>query len=288
MTLGDRAYARRQTIAFAIALALAATAAAFLPATTQAPPADRTVTRVVTIARRTPAPTPAPTKPPPPPTPAPRLTAPPRRTLAPQVVVHNPAPKAAATPHRTLGGAAAPKRVALLKARPAQHAAPHSLAEGTHAGQQNGGTGTGAGPGAGQGGLGGTGSGTGGIGNGNGGSRNAGPCGDVYLLPGPVYYRHDGTVEQHVLAKIVFGDGRVEMGPFPYPFTYTGEKLNPFAHQDMAPGNAIPIQLPPAGDDTTAYPKAVQLVLQYSSPRTGLTNLPLCSSTAAANLNVDP
>ena len=285
MTLGDRAYARRQTTAFAIALALAATAAALLPATKQAPPADRTVTQVVTIARRTPPPTPVPTPPPPPPTPAPRVTAPPRPTLAPQAVVRNPAPKAAATPHHALGGAAAPKRVAIAKPHLRHHAVPHSLAEGTHAGQQNGGVGTGAGAGSGDGGLNGTGSGTGGTGSGSGGATNAGPCGQVYLLPGPVYYRHDGTVEQHVLAKIVFGDGRVEVGPFPYPFMYAGAKLNPFQHDDQEtePGGFIPIQLPPDGTDPSTYPKAVQLVLQYTNLKTGTTLLPECgagSSTA--------
>ena len=281
MTSGDRAYARRQTIAFAAALALTATAAALLPGTAHAPPADRTVTQIVTVARRTPPPTPAPT---PVPTPTPRITPPPRPTVAPHAVVHNPAPKAAATPHRALGGAAAAKHVAVRKPHPAFRAAPHSLAEGKRAGQQNGGTGTGAGPAAGDGGLGGTGSGTGGAGNGNGGATNAGPCGDVFLLPGPLDFRHDGTVEQHVIAKIVFGDGRVEVGPFPYPFTYAGEKLNPFVHDDATlAGHSIPIQLPPPGADATTYPKAVQLVLQYSNPRTGLTQLPLCNTTAASN-----
>ncbi len=277
MTLGDRAYGRRQTTAFAIALGLAALAAALLPTTTPAPPADRTVTQVVTVARRTPPPTPAPT--PPTPTPTPHMTAPPRPTLAPRVVVRNPAPKAAATPQRRLGGAAAAKHLAILRSRPAAHAAPHSLAEGTHAGQQNGGTGTGAGPGAGDGGLGGTGSGTGGSGNGNGGTTNAGPCGAVYLLPGQLSFRRDGTVEQHVIAKIVFGDGRVELAPFPYPFTYAGEKLNPFQHDIATPaGGTIPIQLPPDGTDTSTYPKAVQLVLQYTNLKTGTTLLPDCGS----------
>lgn len=276
MTLGDRAYGRRQTTAFAIALGLAALAAALLPTTTPAPPADRTVTQVVTVARRTPPPTPAPT--PPTPTPTPHMTAPPRPTLAPRVVVRNPAPKAAATPQRRLGGAAAAKHLAILRPRPAAHA-PHSLAEGTHAGQQNGGTGTGAGPGAGDGGLGGTGSGTGGSGNGNGGTTNAGPCGAVYLLPGQLSFRRDGTVEQHVIAKIVFGDGRVELAPFPYPFTYAGEKLNPFQHDIATPaGGTIPIQLPPDGTDTSTYPKAVQLVLQYTNLKTGTTLLPDCGS----------
>jgi hypothetical protein len=215
----------------------------------------------------------------------PSVTSPPHPTLAPQASVHNPAPKAAATPQRRLGGAAARLHVAVVPPRLRRVSAPRSLAEGTHAGQQNGGTGTGAGAGNGTGGLNGTGSGTGGSGTGNGGAVDAGPCGEIYLMPGSVSYRSDGTVVQNVLAKIIFGNGRVEVGAFPYPFLYSAEKLNPFTHDEvtkvMNGEHAIPIQLPPPGTDIASAPKAVQLTLHYTNPQTGTTILPECAATPA-------
>ncbi len=83
-----------------------------------------------------------------------------------------------------------------------------------------------------------------------------------------------------MLAKVVFGDGRVEIGPFPYPFIYPAEKLNPFTHEEATlAGKTIPLQLPPAGTDVTSAPKAVQIALQYTNPATGLTSLPECAAT---------
>jgi hypothetical protein len=234
---------------------------------------------IVTIALRTPRPTPrprpTPTPPPPPVTPAPHYS------LAPTVVVRAPAPKAAATPHRHSGGAAAPKRIARVSQMPAVHAAPVSLVAGTKAGEQNGGAGTGAGAGTGDGGLGGTGTGTGGVGNGNGGTTDTAPCGDVYLLPGALVYRKDGTVVQQVLAKIVERDGTVRVDRFPYPFVYPGEKANPFRHDDAVNADGgIPVQEPPAGADVSSMPASVQIVLKFTDPKTGLTSLPACNPSA--------
>jgi hypothetical protein len=248
-----------------------------------APPgAPETVTPAlrVTIVRRTPVPAPTPrpsrTPTPPPVTPAPRYT------LAPQIVVRAPAPKAAATPHRRAGGAAARKRAAH---RPAirQAAPPESLAEGTHAGLQNGGTGTGAGPGNGDSGQGGTGTGTGTRGTGNGGDTNAAPCGDIYLIPGPLAYRKDGTVVQYVLAKVIERDGTVEVDKFPYPFLYPAERSNPFRHDDAVEADGgIPVQQPPPGTDISALPPAVAIVLKYTNPATGFTRLPACDPASPA------
>ncbi len=232
-------------------------------------------TRPVTLGRK-PRPTPAPT-----PQPTPQITPAPHYTLAPRIVVRAPAPKAAATPHRTTGGAAAPLHVVPPRATPADAAPPASLADGTHTGEQNGGAGTGAGPGAGTGGLGGAGTGTGGVGNGNGGDTNSAPCGAVYLVPANVSYRPDGTVVQEVLAKIVLHDGTVEIGRFPYPFTYPAERLNPFVHEEaLSPDKGIPVQPPPPGTDLTSAPVAVQIVLKYTNPATGTTLLKDCEGRA--------
>ncbi|MDQ2907919.1 MAG: hypothetical protein M3R44_01045 [Candidatus Eremiobacteraeota bacterium] len=274
-----RAYPRRFAIALGVAVVLHAIGVALIPPGTKPPPPEHVVTETIALVRRTPPPTPRPTRPPPTPRPRINVTSPPHPTLAPRAVVRNPAPKAAATPLRRLGGAAAHMKVAIVPPHIIAKSEHRSLAEGVHAGQQNGGSGTGAGAGAGSGGLGGTGSGTGGNGNGTAGATNAGPCGDVFLLPATVSYRPDGTVVQDVLAKVILGDGRVEVGAFPYPFVYSAEKLNPFTHEAATlPGHTIPVQLPPPGSDIAAAPKAVQIALQYTNPATGTTTLPQCGA----------
>jgi hypothetical protein len=247
------------------------------------------VTQIVTISKRTPAPTPVPTPPPTPvptpkPTPTPRITPTPQPhyTLAPRVVVRAPAAKAAAVPTKKLGGAAARKAIARAKPRPRTHAAvshppARSLADGRASGVQNGGSGTGAGPGTGTGGLGGTGSGTGTSGTGNAGDVANAPCGDVFLEPGHLSYRRDGTVVQQVLAKVVTRDGTVSVAPFPWPFVYPGERQNPFAHDEALNGhNGVPVQPPPEGTDVASLPPAVQVVLKHTDPVTGFTTLPVC------------
>jgi hypothetical protein len=279
---GDRGYARRLTVAFALAIGLHEAIAGFLPRRGFPPPEERVVAaRTVTLARRprpTPKPTPVPT-----PKATPRITPAPHYTLAPQTVVRAPAPRAAATPRTNAGGAAAHRRV-LRRTIVARTAPPQSPAEGIHAGVQNGGSGTGAGPGAGNGGLGGTGTGTGGTGTGNGGETNSSPCGAVYLLPAGVTFRRDGTVVQTVLAKIVLGDGTVEVGRFPYPFTYPAERSNPFVHEEaLSPDKGIPVQQPPEGTDMSAAPPAVQIVLKYTNPATGTTTLKDCPSASPAS-----
>ena len=234
------------------------------------------------MTKRTPAPTPTPTPPPtPPPTPRPTPkitpTPPPRPTLAPVVAVRAPAAKAAATPARHLGGAAAPKHV--VHATPPPRKAPArvvSLVEGKARGRQNGGSGTGAGAGAGTGGLGGTGSGSGTAGNGNG-SDASSACGDVYLEPSHLSYRRDGTVVQEVIAKVTTRDGNVQIGKFPWPFLYPGEKDNPFVHDEaLGPHNGVPVQQPPPGTDLSNLPPAVAYVMKYTDPATGETKLPAC------------
>ena len=237
---------------------------------------------VVSLTRKRTAPTPTP-----PPTPRrtpapPQLTPAPHDTLAPRVVVRAPAPKTAATPHLRSGGAAAPHHAAAHDPHPVHVAPPVSIADDTHAGVQNGGAGTGAGAGTGDGGQGGTGTGTGGSGTGNGGDANTAPCGDVYLLPGALAYRKDGTVVQQVLAKIVERDGTVEVDRFPYPFTYPADKNNPFRHDEaVSADGGIPVQAPPPGADVATMPPAVQIVLKYTNPTTGFTSMPACNPTAA-------
>lgn len=274
----DRAYAKRLAIAFALAIALHEIAAGFLPRRGPAPPPEeRIAAQTVTIVRRTPRPTPAPTA-----VPTPQITPAPHYTLAPQTVVRAPAPKAAARPARTTGGTAARLHVVPHRTAAAR-TAPRSLAEGTRSGEQGGGSGTGAGPGKGTGGLGGTGSGTGGTGNGNGGDTNGSPCGEVYLEPGSVGYRPDGTVEQQVVAKIVLRDGSVQQGLFPYPFVYPEERKNPFVYDDvLSPDKGTPVQQPPAGTDLSTAPAAVRVVLKYTNPANGRTTLPECESASPA------
>ena len=227
----------------------------------------------MTIARQTPKPRN---------TPKPLITPKPHYTLAPQFAVRAPAPQAAATPHLHSGGAAAHKHVTHAK-HPIRHAPAISLANAAHAGQQNGGAGTGAGAGRGDSGLGGTGTGSARTGSGNGGDANLAPCGDIYLLPAQVGYRKDGTVLQFVLAKIVLRDGTVDVDRFPYPFVYPGAKENPFRDDAPVTGDGgIPVQEPPPGTDVTRYPVAVQIVLKYTDPQTGVTTLPACNPPTKA------
>jgi hypothetical protein len=234
------------------------------------------IARTVTVSRRTPAQTPTPRHTLPPATPAPHAT------LAPRIVVRAPAPRAAAVPHRRSGGAAARRHVAVVR-RPLRPAPPPALADSSHAGVQNGGAGTGAGAGTGDSGQGGRGTGTAGTGSGNGGDANTAPCGDIYILPGALAYEKDGTVVQHVLAKIVERDGTVEVDKFPYPFRYPAERNNPFSHDDqLAANGGIPVQQPPPGSDVSTMPLAVQIVLRYTDPTTGFTTLPACTPSSPA------
>jgi hypothetical protein len=157
-----------------------------------------------------------------------------------------------------------------------------ALVKGTHLGQQQGGAGTGAGPGSGTSGLGGKGAGTGTSGNGNGGDANT-ACGEVFLLPGRADFKPDGTVLQHVYAKVIFRNGDVELGTFPYPFVYAAEKLNPFVHDDqLTPDRGVAVQTPPPGSDVSAMPAMVQFVLKYTSPATGFSQLPDCSPASSS------
>ncbi|GAC1590764.1 MAG: hypothetical protein NVS3B28_18010 [Candidatus Velthaea sp.] len=280
-------------LASAAAIAIHEIIAGLWPHQDRSAPDERVVTQIVSISKRTPAPTPVPTPPPTPvptpvPTPTPHVTPTPQPhyTLAPKVVVRAPAARAAALPAKKLGGAAAPKALVVQTPRPrVRHASTHlptrSLANGTAAGVQNGGTGTGAGAGNGTGGLGGTGSGTGTAGSGNAGDVANAPCGDVFLEPGNLSYRRDGTVVQQVLAKVVTRDGTVSVAPFPWPFLYPGEKQNPFAHDEALNGhNGVPVQPPPPGTDIASLPPAVQVVLKHTNAATGFTTLPVCTRTS--------
>jgi hypothetical protein len=270
----DRGFRRRAALAFAAAVALHGLAAALFPLRSRPEPAqDVVAVRMLAITRRPPRPTPAPLA-----TPArvPRATAPPRTTLVPQVAVRAPAAKAAAATRARPGGAAARKHVTRRRLRPSQEPPP-SLADGSGPGLQDGGRGAGAGPGSGAGGLQGSDSGVGGNGSGSGTAANGAPCGIVYLLPGPTSRRADGSVEQVVLAKVVLGDGNVDVGRFPYPFVYPSSASDPFLEQAGADGDApIPIQEPPPGLDLSDAPEAVHIVLKYSEPRSGLTSLNAC------------
>ena len=189
--------------------------------------------------------------------------------------MHAPAPKIVSEPHHSVGGAAKPKHVAVLQTQTKPAAVPQSIADDTHNGVVGPGTGTGAGPGSGEGGLGGTGTGTGGTGNGTGGDANTAPCGDIFLLPGDLQYRRDGTAVQGVLAKVVLLDGTVQLGAFPYPFTYPSKLEDPFV--TLPPGGTIPVQEPPPGSDLSAMPPAVQVVLKHTNPDTGKTSMPECT-----------
>jgi hypothetical protein len=268
----NRDYARRLAFSFAAAIALHEILIGLLPAQTDRQSPESVVAQIITIAKRP--------KPTPKPRPVPRTTPPPEATPAVQTAVRAPAPKAAATPDKELGGAAAPKHLAVVTPRPVppESARPVSLAVGTHAGQQNGGTGTGAGAGHGTGGLAGTGSGSGTHGNGNGADADT-ACGEVDLEPGRVEYRPDGTVVQYVIAKVITAHD-VDVGTFPYPFIYPAERQNPFAHLDvkLAADNGVPVQMPPAGLEPSTMPSAVQFVLKYTDPASGHTTLPECAS----------
>lgn len=267
---GDRQLARRLAIAFAASIALHEVAAGFVPPERSPQAADSVVVaRLVSLSRRArPTPTPKPT---------PHLTPPPAATPAPQSAVKAPAAKAAATPNAALGGAAAHRRILVRKPRPLPPSAPPvAIVNGTHSGQQNGGTGAGAGPGSGTSGLGGTGSGTGTSGTGNGGDATT-ACGQVDLEPGRVDYRPDGTVLQYVIAKVTTVND-VEVGRFPYPFVYPAERLNPFSHLDvkLAEDGGVPVQTPPPGLDQSTLLPAVAFVLKYTDPTNGHTTLPPC------------
>ncbi len=281
--LRESIYSRRLGIAVIAALAIHLVLFSLVPREQRVRAGERVLTQPITLARRTPPPTPRPT--PPRVVPTPHITPPPHYTLAPHVVVRAPAPKAVSKPHHSIGGAAAPIHLAVVTPVPLPRnpALPHSLAQGIHAGVAAGGAGTGAGPGVGDGGLGGTGTGTGGKGNGNGGETNSAPCGDVYILPGELSYRRDGTAVQQVLAKIVLLDGTVELGRFPYPFIYSGEAQNPFIHPSMlSSGGGVPVQQPPPGSDIASMPAAVQVVLKHTNPATGTTTMPECTHDAPA------
>jgi hypothetical protein len=181
-----------------------------------------------------------------------------------------------------LGGAAARKNSLHPRTHHARPAPPASLTLGTRAGQQNGGSGTGAGAGAGDSGRSGRGSGSDKAGSGNAGDANAGPCADIYLLPGPLGYRPDGTVVQQVLAKVIERDGTVEVQKFPYPFIYPKDADDPFRHDEAvsATNGGIPVQQPPPDADVSTMPPAVQTVLKYTDPNTGYTTLPACTPDA--------
>jgi hypothetical protein len=228
--------------------------------------------------RPTPKPTPAPT-----PMPTPRVTPAPHYTLAPHVVVLAPAAKAAATPTHRLGGAAAHKRIVHVKPPVTpKPAPPESVAEGTQAGKQNGGSGTGGGAGAGSGGLAGTGTGSGTTGNGNGGDTNSAPCGNVSLIPIHVEYKGDGTSIQTVSVTITLRDGEEQSGDFPYPFVYKSERENPFVNDAATTkGGGALVQQPPAGSDVSKFPPTVQVVLAHTDPATGTTTFPDCPPVAA-------
>ena len=272
----DRGFARRIAISFALAFALHEILFGFVPTSPQPVPERAVAEELVTISKR-PKPTPPPT-----PQPTPPTTPRPQASLAPQTAVLAPAAMAAATPDAKVGGAAAPKKLALVSPPPVppQPIAPVSLATGTHEGVQNGGTGSGAGPGNGTSGLGGVGSGTGKAGNGNGGDADT-TCGFVDLEPGRVEYKPDGTVLQYVIAKVTMPTD-VLVGVFPYPFVYPAERQNPFSHADvkLANDNGVPVQLPPAGFDAGSAPPAVAFVLKYTNPDNGHTTLPECSTTS--------
>jgi len=273
----DSDFGRRIAVSFAAAIALHEILVGFLPGPHPPAPERVVAQEFVTVTiRPSPSPTPRPT-----PQPTAPMTPRPQATHAPRTEVRAPAARAAATPHAHIGGAAAPKRVALVTPRPVPpSAAPVSLVAGTHAGQQNGGSGTGAGPGQGTSGLGGTGGGTGTAGTGNGGNADT-TCGFVDLEPGRVEYRPDGTVRQYVIAKVTTPSD-VQVGVFPYPFTYPAERQNPFAHEDvkLAADNGVPVQPPPPGFDATTAPPAVQFVLKYTNPANGHTILPPCAASA--------
>ncbi len=256
------------TIAFAAAVALHEIVAGLFPHPQKAPPPERIVAQVVSIQTRPPTPKPTPRPTPPPATPAPRYT------LAPRVVVRAPAARAAATPRPRLGGAAAHRRVIRVKPHPtASPAPPRSLAEGTHAGQQNGGAGTGAGAGTGEGGQSGTSSGSGVSGNGNGADAATAPCGFVTFYGKLDHVDRDGTQYEHVRLVVTLRDGSTLSDELHWLFVYKDEASNPFtpAHADAE----VLMQFPPAGTDPSAQQAAVLFALQHTDSE-GYTNLPEC------------
>jgi len=265
----ERQFGRRLALSFAAAVGLHEVFAGFIPAP-DVPQAPESVVaiRTITVTKRA--------KPLPTPKPAPLTSPPPRAAIAPLTSVKAPAAKAAATPHAAIGGAAAPRRVAVTTPAPIRpHAPPLSSATGSQTGRQNGGTGSGAGSGNGTSGLAGTGPGAASSGSGNAGAADT-VCGQVYLIPGRVDYRADGTVLQYVIAKVITAND-VLVGRFPYPFTYSADQLNPFKNLAVSgtedPG--IPVQMPPAELDQSALLPAVAFVLKYTNPD-GHTTLPTC------------
>ena len=276
VAVGDAKFRARLLWALAFSIALHEIVAGLWPRPAK-PPADAiVVSEVIKLVR--PRPTPKPT-PRPTPKPTPHATPAPHYTLAPKIVVFAPAAKAAATPAHTLGGAAAPTRILHATPPPAtpRPAPPVSLAEGTHAGAQNGGSGTGAGAGAGDGGLSGTGTGSGTTGNGTGGDSNTAPCGIVTLIPIHVSYKPDGTSIQTVSVTVTLRDGEEQSGDFPYPFVYAREKDNPFVNvAATTQGGGALVQQPPPGSDVAKMPATVQVVLAHTDPATGKTTFPDC------------
>ncbi len=277
----DPGYGRRLVLAIAAAVALHLLVAAFAPDGRRSEAReDVTSALPITVAVRTPPPTARPS-----PTPTPRPSPPPvspapHPSLAPRVIVR--AALAATVQHRHAGGAASPRRRVASAAEPVSSPVPAAPAtDGAGAGRIAGGAGAGAGPGTGDGGLAGSGAGTGTAGAGNG-TADAGPCGDVFLLPGSLAYRKDGTVVQQVLAKIVARNGTVTVDRFPYPFVYAAAKLNPFRYDTAVtgPNGGIPVQQPPPGTDVSTLPLGIQTVLRYTDPKTGYTSLPACNPAA--------
>jgi hypothetical protein len=278
----DPTYARRIAIAIALSVAVHEIVAGLARWPQRREPTE-VVARVerVTIARRTPAPTPVPTPHPTPPpiveTPKPMV----RFTVAPQVIVeHDSAPKAAAivTPHR--GGAAAPHHVAKLVPHP-QPAQVASVQDGTNHGVANGGAGTGGGAGSGTGGDNGSSNGTGGTGTGNG--DPTAPCGSVDFHPLDADTDRGGAVLQEVSVTVELRNGTQVDGLFPYRFKYPSRNDNPFVNDSLLVHGGVPVQFPPPGFDVARAPVAVQLVLKFSDPTSGYTQLPKCPPGAAAS-----
>ena len=266
-SVDDPDYRRRLLVAFAMAFAMLEVVAGLWPSPAPPPPKPEVIAMRITLSKHTPPPTPVPT---------PRITPPPHPKLAQKIEVRSPSRKAVAPITHKLGGAASHKRIVHVKVPPKPHRAPPaSIVAGTHLGRANGGSGTGAGPGAGTGGLNGTGAGQGNAGNGTGGEADTSPCGVVTLIPEYVDYHKDGTVIQHVQVSITLRDGSTYTGRFPYPFTYSAERLNPFSHDDQLVNGGVPVQLPPAGFDTSQLDSTVQVVLAHTDA-SGHTTLPEC------------
>jgi hypothetical protein len=243
-----------------------------------AKPQDRVVAQIVRIEKRPP-PTPRPT-----PHPTPRLTPTPapRYTLAPRVAVRAPAPRAAATPHRKVGGAAARKHLATPQPRvpSPRPKPPQSLAQGTHAGVQNGGSGTGAGAGAGDSGAGGSGTGSAGTGNGTGGNADTAPCGYVTFFGKYDHSDRGGTRYVHVRIEVTLRNGTVLSDELHWFFVYPNERSDPFATLNARADLPTPMQLPPPGFDMSRQQPATVFALQHTTPD-GYTTLPACPGQTA-------